>query len=101
MKIAFSAGARSDLLDTVSFYRTESPALAASFMAEIDRALAALAFQPRIGSPLGSQFRRLVLRRFPHSLIYRVEPSVLYVIAVAHQRRRPDYWRKRMQSEER
>ena len=39
--------------------------------------------------------RSFLLRRFPFALVYRIEPDVLRVIALAHQRRRPNYWRKR------
>ena len=34
-------------------------------------------------------------RKFPFSLIYSVEGSLIWIIAVAHQSRRPGYWRKR------
>jgi len=37
--------------------------------------------------------RRVLVRRFPYSLLYRVDPDVIFVVAVAHVRRRPGYWR--------
>jgi hypothetical protein len=39
--------------------------------------------------------RRLLLQRFPFSIIYRVESTWVLVVAIAHQRRRPGYWRRR------
>jgi hypothetical protein len=36
--------------------------------------------------------RRLILARFPYKLLYSIESDYIYVIAVAHRRRSPDYW---------
>lgn len=51
--------------------------------------------RPGLGQSVGSGFRRAVLRRFPFSLIYSEEPTEIVIIAVAHQKRRPGYWRGR------
>jgi len=37
--------------------------------------------------------RFIVLDHFPFRLVYAVEDSAIRIIAVAHQKRRPDYWR--------
>jgi hypothetical protein len=34
----------------------------------------------------------LYLKRFPYTLVFRVQESFLRVIAIAHQSRRPAYW---------
>jgi toxin ParE1/3/4 len=39
--------------------------------------------------------RRLLLARFPYALIVDVRPEKRLVLAVAHLRRRPGYWRAR------
>jgi len=39
--------------------------------------------------------RRFVLDRFPYTLLYRVREDHIFITAVAHQSRRPDYWRDR------
>jgi len=50
---------------------------------------------PSIGEPLDSRFRRFPLRRFPFGLIYFVDGDLVRIIAVAHRRQRPGYWRGR------
>ena len=35
--------------------------------------------------------RRFLLRRYPFSIFYRINSEVIEVVAVAHQKRRPDY----------
>ena len=51
---------------------------------------------PRSGQMLRGGFRRILLDRFPYQLIYRVEGDEIVIYAVAHQKRRPGYWRKRV-----
>jgi len=41
--------------------------------------------------------RRYVLPDFPYSVIYFVEAAII-IVAVAHDRRRPGYWRERLNS---
>jgi hypothetical protein len=45
--------------------------------------------------PTKSGVRRYVMCRFPFLVVYRVVGSEIEVIAVAHARRRPGYWRSR------
>jgi len=39
-----------------------------------------------------AEIRRLTLSRFPYKLLYSVESDHIYLIAVAHQHRMPEYW---------
>jgi toxin ParE1/3/4 len=50
--------------------------------------------QPDIGTPASSQARKLPLRRFPYTMVYRAEGKVVHVLALMHQNRTPDYWAK-------
>jgi hypothetical protein len=40
--------------------------------------------------------RRFVLDRFPFSIIYLNDPEVLSIVAVAHSKRKPGYWKARL-----
>jgi len=42
--------------------------------------------------------RRIILSRFPYKLLYSVEADHIYIVAVAHLHRAPDYWIERDQS---
>jgi plasmid stabilization system protein ParE len=44
----------------------------------------------------GSEVRCKVLRRFPYSIFYLVEPDAVVIVAIAHHRRRPGYWKQRL-----
>ncbi len=43
--------------------------------------------------------RRILLKRFPYAVIYLPLHNKIVVIAVMHQRRRPDYWKTRISSQ--
>jgi plasmid stabilization system protein ParE len=62
---------------------------------EINAKLELLKDHPLIGTPGIGRSRWIPLKRFPYTLHYRVVGEVIDILAVAHQRRRPGYWRKR------
>src|ERR1043166_5795064 len=88
-------GARNDLRGAYDWYFQRNPAAATSFLAEIERAIATLSDNPLMWPSYVEGTRRCVLRRFPFSIIYRVKDSSILIVAVAHGRRRPGYWRSR------
>jgi len=42
------------------------------------------------------EIRRCRVKRFPYAVIYFVHDDVIYVLAVMHLSRHPDYWRERL-----
>ena len=89
------AEARTDALEAAAFYERHAEGLGAEFLDVLEDALLSLADTPDIGSPHVSGTRRLVLPRFPFALIYTVEVDAIVILAISHQRRHPDYWRRR------
>jgi plasmid stabilization system protein ParE len=77
------------------WYRERSPAAAEAFLVEFERALLRIAEAPEMWPVIDAERRRFVLRRFPFSIVYRVHSGQVEVLALAHGRRRPGYWRKR------
>jgi len=49
------------------------------------------------GYPAGFDIRAFRFRVFPYSLVVAVEPEMILVVAVSHGRRRPGYWRDRLE----
>lgn len=89
----FLAAARVEHLAEVAYYSEIEPGLGLRFTDAVAEATArALAF-PLAGSPFGSGTRRVLLKDFPFSLVYRPERNGILVIAVAPQAKRPGYWR--------
>lgn len=77
-------------------YAHVSAALATAFLAALDDATARVGATPQAWSPHVHGTRVYRLRRFPYHLVYVEQPTEILVIAVAHNRRRPGYWRRRL-----
>ncbi len=77
------------------WYEARNPATARAFIVELDHAVDQIAEFPDRWPAYLVKTRRFVLRRFPFSMIYRRSVNGLEVVAVAHARRRPGYWKAR------
>lgn len=97
MNYRFLRAARAEHLDEVAFYEGRLPGLGADYLAEFEAVMVRICatpdFFPRIGE---SDIRKAGLKRFPFHVIYRAEPAHIVVLAVAHQRRHPAYWARRV-----
>jgi plasmid stabilization system protein ParE len=93
MKLAWQHQARAELRDAVIYYRDHaSQSIAQDFNAAVMRAADHLLEFPALGGVTEHGARRLPLHDDPYSLVYRVTPTAIIIIAVAHQSRRPAYW---------
>ena len=94
-RASFNPAARRELDAAADFYADEAPGLGDAFLDELERAVGWALDHPQAGAPLGGPFRRWLVRRFPYAVIYRADREPIRVLAVAHLRRRPGYWRGR------
>ena len=98
--VRLGPAAEEELRIAEDFYE-ERASLGRDFIAAVREAARHLAAQPK-SFPLarGVSFqlgvRRCPLRRFPHALFFVELPEEFRVLAVAHDRRRPFYWRQRL-----
>jgi len=65
------------------------------FLPETEQAMQAIAESPMTWRIIEGKLRRRLIRRFPFGILYHVEPERIVIVAVAHLRRRPGYWRGR------
>jgi hypothetical protein len=72
------------------------PGLGTRFLDEVSRAGGRITDNPAAWPVVSGQIRRCLLNYFPFGLLYRIEPERIYVLAVMHLRREPNYWRKRV-----
>lgn len=77
------------------FYEAASVGLGSDFLADVQRVVETLREHPELGRAVGQGLRQVPLHRFPFSLIYSTETVAILVVAVAHQRRRHNYWKDR------
>jgi plasmid stabilization system protein ParE len=96
MSVRLLESAQAELDDAIAWYASQAPGLGDAFLIETLKTLKLIEQYPKAWHPLTQQVRRCRLRRFPYSVINAQEGSDLLVLAVAHQHRKPGYWRTRM-----
>ena len=96
MSVRLLESAQVELDDAIAWYASQAPGLGDAFLIETLKTLKLIEQYPKAWHPLTQQVRRCRLRRFPYSVINAQEGSDLLVLAVAHQHRKPGYWRTRM-----
>lgn len=93
--VIFLLEAGEEMVAAARFYEAQATGLGVDFLVEVRRATEGISKNPRAGRVLRGKVRRRLVRRFPYSLLYRVNPDEIVVMAVMHLRRRPGYWRGR------
>jgi hypothetical protein len=96
MDVVFDKLAKLELDDTVEYYELEVPDLGLRFMEEVKRGIRRILEYPNAWALEKEDVRRYVLHKFPYKILYSNEKSYIYVIAIAHSHRRPNYWVERM-----
>lgn len=77
------------------YYDAVRPHLGSAFLDAVQEATDYVQRVPLAGAPASSGLRRVMVRRFPYYLLYVVEETRIFLLAVAHFRRRPGYWQPR------
>lgn len=93
MPVVFNSFAEQELVDAAAYYEQQKPGLGLEYLEEVERSVNFLIRYPEAGSNIRGSVRRLILPKFPYSLLYRVlETGQIRILAVAHHKRRPQYW---------
>jgi toxin ParE1/3/4 len=95
LPVGFHPQAVAEAAAAMEWYRKRNDAAGVAFMAELDRAVDSIADAPDRWPGYLHGTRRFLLRRFPFLVVYRQVPNGIEVVAVAHGRRRPGYWKGR------
>src|SRR5437762_6292396 len=95
MRYEFHPEAEEEFIETAAYYEQNVPGLGERFGREVLRGIERLLEYPELGPSIDANLRKLVLIRFPYFLIYSFTTDLLRIVAVAHTRRRPGYWRSR------
>ncbi|HAJ27957.1 MAG TPA: plasmid stabilization protein [Syntrophus sp. (in: bacteria)] len=87
-----STYAGQELDDATQYYEVEYQGLGKRSRDEVRKAAKRISEYPEAWSVELGDVRKCILHKFPYKLLYSVEKNHIFIIAVAHQHRRPDYW---------
>jgi len=93
--LQFTAATRADIADAYDWYEEQRTGLGEEFRSELNVAFALLSEFSEAGPTVHINVRRLLLRRFPYAVYYRVVGAVIEVRACLHLHRDPRAWHQR------
>jgi plasmid stabilization system protein ParE len=99
-RVRFEDEADAEYRDAAQWYERRRTGLGVDFLDAVDAAISLIADLPRTGArvprlPVELAVRRLAVKRFPYHVVYLETPSDIRILAVAHDRRKPGYWKTR------
>jgi plasmid stabilization system protein ParE len=93
--VTFHPSARAELDASADFYEARLSGLGLRFLVAVEETARRIAESPDAGASMAGGFRKRLVAGFPFSIIYRAWEEEVYLVAIAHQHRRPGYWRRR------
>ena len=98
MTVVVHREASEEALAAALWYDDRRPGLGSEFLTALSDAIQSISKSPRALPIYGAneRVRRLLLQRFPYAVVFAVRGKGVLVVAFAHARRRPGYWRRRL-----
>ena len=98
MRVELHPEADAEFAAQVEYYEDAQPGLGRRFYRQVIGCLDWIAANPTLPR-LRKNYRRVNLKVFPFHIAYVAEADLVWVLAVAHGPRRPDYWKNRVRGE--
>jgi len=97
MRVRLTPPAALEFADALQWYGDIREALATRYLDEDQRLIERLRDNPRQFPRVRRDIRRAGFRRFPYSLVFRLHPDEVEILACFHDRRDPRHWQRRAQ----
>ncbi len=94
--VEIHADAAAEAREAWQWYATNSTKAAQVFQQQFERAVERIANRPEFCTPYLHGTRMCLLRKFPYLVVFHMRESTVYIVAVAHAKRRPGYWKTRL-----
>ena len=92
MNVEFIEPASIELDDAIEYYNLQSHGFGEKFLDEVLQTIDLIVLFPEAWSEVTKHTRKALLRKFPYNVIYTIHKKKIYILAVAHQHREPEYW---------
>jgi len=88
--------AKVELAEAAAYLEKQRRGYGERFIAAFESARQFVVAHPRSGRPQPFDVRAWSVEGFSYSIVYTLEADDVFIIAIAHHRRRPGYWRSRL-----
>jgi plasmid stabilization system protein ParE len=92
MSVRFLAPAEEEMLEAAFYYEMQVEKLGTNFLDIVEAAAAEIAGNPDVWPEIEKGIRRILIRRFPYSILYAFDKNEVIIVAVMHQKQKPRYW---------
>jgi plasmid stabilization system protein ParE len=96
MKYAFHPEAEAEFFAAIDYYEGCGPGLGYDFAIEVHSTIESIRSFPKAWAILEDDLRRCLVRRFPYGIVYSQDGDAIFILAVMHLHRDPEYWRDRL-----
>ena len=96
LRMEFHPDLSFEVKTSYDWYEDKADGLGDDFLTEVELGLQAIIEYPDTWPVFGKGVRRYILSRFPYSILYHIEPDIIYVVTVMHNSRKPGYWLNRL-----
>ncbi len=95
-RLLFHPDVQKEIVESFMWYETQAYGLGQDLIVELEQSYQAILELPEIWPIFKKGVRRYLLARFPFAVLYRQVDDTIYVLAVMHQSRKPNYWMDRV-----
>lgn len=97
MKYVFHPEALIEYSEAVQYYAEQSIDLAQKFIDAVEDAIYRLRNFPQSHPVIEKDIRRCLTSEFPYGILYTVESDFVLILAVMHCKKKPGYWKSRLE----
>lgn len=95
MTFSFHPEAEAEFNAAIGYYEECEPGLGYDFAIEVFANIQKIVNYPMAWPVVEEDVRRCLVNRFPFGVVYSIEQGKIFILAVMHLRRHPDYWKNR------
>ena len=96
MNYFFHPEAEAEFIAAIDYYEEKQSGLGYDFAREVYAGVKSIIEHPQTWPILDGEIRRRLIGRFPYGILYSDEGQKIFILAVMHLRREPNYWKKRI-----
>jgi mRNA-degrading endonuclease RelE of RelBE toxin-antitoxin system len=91
--IRFLTEAEDESNNAANHYNNKDIGLGYDFLDDLESSLDTIKSAPMRWKKIEGRIHRFIMKKFPYKIIYEISDTIIFILAVAHQSRKPDYWK--------
>jgi hypothetical protein len=94
--LKFHKESKKDLNAILNFYKIKNVNILNQFKIELSNKIKSIKNSPQLYSKIKGNIRKCKLNKYPFNIIFVEKENIILILAIAHFKRKPYYWKKRI-----